>query len=205
MLRSVDVNDIPACGFLVCTFLACRFQAGHLKFICHEDSVRFSTLKIDGWVCDAFRACISIAAACGAEQWVCNIFMPQLHTLQTMKSWAGPGNKARYQQLNVESNSEHNQHLSSTLSNSHYFSVHSQARVRPQLLTPHTRYEFLVHNIRMEIWIPSTQYSIHIQSQHDYSNIPWSLLSSSVTCSSLSLALRFTLSSSVCMLSLGCI
>ena len=159
MLRSVDVNDVSACGFLVRTFLACRFQAGHLRFICHEDSARFSTLKVDGWVCDAFRACRSIAAACGAEQWVRNIFTPQLHTLQTMKSWAGPGNKARYEQvepsglavleqLNVESNSEHNQHLSSTLSNSHYLFCTLASTC--QATTTHT-----THTIR----IPSTQYT----------------------------------------------
>ena len=32
---------------------------------------------------------------CEVKQWTLNTFTPQLHTLQTMKSWSGPGNEAR--------------------------------------------------------------------------------------------------------------
>ena len=37
--------------------LACRFLAGHLSLTFHKDGERFSTLKIDGGVYNAFRAC----------------------------------------------------------------------------------------------------------------------------------------------------
>ena len=67
-----------------------------LEFILHKDNVRFSTLKINGWECNAFRAFRAGAAAtCGAEQWALNIFKLQLHTLQMMNSRVRPGNEAR--------------------------------------------------------------------------------------------------------------
>ena len=49
-------------------FLASRFLAGCSSFIHYKDGGRFSTLKIDGQVCNAFRACRARAATCGAEQ-----------------------------------------------------------------------------------------------------------------------------------------
>jgi len=57
LLKNVDQScRFTACGFLACGFLACRFSDGCWSFICHEDSVRFSTLKTNGWACDAFSA-----------------------------------------------------------------------------------------------------------------------------------------------------
>ena len=53
-----------------------------LQFIRHKYIMRSSTLKIDGWVCNTFRAHKTRAATCGAEQWALNIFTPQLHTCQ---------------------------------------------------------------------------------------------------------------------------
>ena len=44
--RNVEACGLPTCGFLV----------GCLTSICHECDARFSTLKINGWVCDAFRS-----------------------------------------------------------------------------------------------------------------------------------------------------
>ena len=61
----------------------------------YEDGVRFSTLKIDGGVCDAFRACRARAATCGAKQYKQLTSLHQFRTLQMMKSWAGSGNEAR--------------------------------------------------------------------------------------------------------------
>ena len=94
--RNVDL----CCRFLarrfpVCGFLACRFPASW-AFICHKDGARFSTLKIYGRACNGFRARRARASTtCGAKQWALDIFTLQLHTLQMMKSWAGPRNEAR--------------------------------------------------------------------------------------------------------------
>jgi len=49
--------------------------AGHLS---SEDGSRFATLKIDGWACDAFRACRAREATCGSWTWAVNIVA--LHT-----------------------------------------------------------------------------------------------------------------------------
>lgn len=69
-----------------------RFSAGCLSFICHEDSARFSTLKIDARACNAFKAHRARAATCGTEQWAFDNIRPtpQLYTLQITKSWVGP-------------------------------------------------------------------------------------------------------------------
>ena len=46
--------------------------------------------------CNGFRARRARAATTrGAKQWALDIFTLQLHTLQMMKSWAGPRNEAR--------------------------------------------------------------------------------------------------------------
>lgn len=53
VLRNVDeCSRFPACGFPACGFPAygfpaCGFLAGCLRSICHEESTRLSTLKID--------------------------------------------------------------------------------------------------------------------------------------------------------------
>ena len=79
--------------FLACRLPELRFVDGRLSL---SANVRFSTLKINGWVCNAFRAFIAgTAATCRAEQRALNIFTLQLHTLQMMKSWEGPRNEAR--------------------------------------------------------------------------------------------------------------
>ena len=97
------------------TVLTCKFPAGCLSLICYEElgwlKIFNLEFKIDGRAYAAFMACL---ATCGAV----NIFTPQLHTLQTMKSWSGPGMRLGYEQvelsglavleqLPVQSNSEH--------------------------------------------------------------------------------------------------
>jgi len=49
-------------------FPASRFPAGCSSFIYYKNGGRFSTLKIDGQACNAFRACRARAATRGAEQ-----------------------------------------------------------------------------------------------------------------------------------------
>ena len=69
------LRNVPECCRLpVCGFSACWFPTGHSSYICHEDGVRFSTLKISGWACDASRACRVRAATCGVEQWAVDVF-----------------------------------------------------------------------------------------------------------------------------------
>jgi len=67
---------------------------------------------------------------CGAKQWALNIFTPELHTLQTMKSWSGPGMRIGYERAE----------LSRTVSvvDTFHTQTHNylQAPVRPHL---HTR------------------------------------------------------------------
>lgn len=136
LLKNVDQScRFPACGFLACGFLAWKFPDGCSSFICHEDSVRFSTLKTDGWACDAFSACKDWAATCGAELWALDTFTPQLHTLHMMKNWlemkigykrAEPSELPVLNKLHVKSNSEHHQYLRSTLKLT--LSIHLQVR-----------------------------------------------------------------------------
>jgi len=71
------VHGFPACGFLACGFpaygfLACKFPRRLAIRVCFSggnmDGGRFSTLKINGQPCIAFRACRVRAATSGAEQ-----------------------------------------------------------------------------------------------------------------------------------------
>lgn len=53
-----------------CHFSTIETQAGlsTYSFVVHEDSTRFTTLKVLGRACDAFRVCRARVATCGAEQ-----------------------------------------------------------------------------------------------------------------------------------------
>jgi len=113
MLRNVDL----CYRFLACGFLGCRFPAGCLSFICacHEDSARFSTLKIDGQVCDAFSTCGIRTATCGVDQWVLNTQCRSRKAgwdLETRLEyrWAEPSGLEVLNQLHVESNSKRSRH-----------------------------------------------------------------------------------------------
>jgi len=85
----------PCVQFLACKFLACKFLAGCSSFICHEE-LEWLDLE-DRWM---RVSCLWGFAEleqllCEVKQWTLDTFTPQLHTLQTMKSWSGPGNEAR--------------------------------------------------------------------------------------------------------------
>ena len=65
-----------------------RVPAGCFSSICHEGDTRFSTLKINGQVYDAFRACGSHAEP-NNEQLICLHHIPQFLDMQMTKNWAG--------------------------------------------------------------------------------------------------------------------